>query len=162
MFKCDGSWYRVNVESLKRSCCARSSPCPELSGTGWTWLDSHLGCYTRPPDRHAHRSNESGTIARLTSVITGASNWLFGNKTRPLPSLATAHCPEHQHQPHPGHTASSIQHNTRRVFPARHASGTRRPCNTATQAPSEPPPRAVELGSAQHLIDDGTCRSSAQ
>jgi hypothetical protein len=153
----------LEVWRVAQEAAASSSPCPKLSGTG-PGLDSHRACYTRQPERHAHPNKHPGTIATLTSAIIGASSCLaLGNNTRPPSSLASAHyCHRLHHQPHPSHAASSIHRNTRRVFPAHHASGSRRPWNTTTHVPSEPPLRAVEPGSAQHLIDDGTCRSSAQ
>jgi hypothetical protein len=153
------------LESCARSteAAAAAVRAPNSLGADLGWLDSHRACYTRQPDRHAHPNRHPGTFATLTSAITGASSCPVGNNTRPPPSLASAHyCHRLHHQPHPGHAASSIHRNTRRVFPAPHATGSRRPWNTTTHVPSEPPPRAVEPGSAQHLIDDGTCRSSAQ
>lgn len=115
------SWHLVETRVLvvvAHSAAVRARNSLALAGPG---LDSHLECHTRQPERLAHRYNEPGTIAILTDAIIGASIRLLGNKTRPPSTLATAHCHHSHRQPHPRHASSSIQHNTRRVFPARHA-----------------------------------------
>lgn len=145
----------------------KRSPCFGLWNWDWdlgsTSISDAVAYYTRRPGQRPHPNIDPYVRACSIKAI-GASDWNpeFSAPT-PLP-LATAHYHHFHYQPHHRYTRERNPYYT-----AQHASrlsGTTRLKEKTSLKHHETriqrAPRAVESGSAQHLIDDGTCRSSAQ